>query len=696
MNQFFCSIDWSKVINHTLDINALYANFLQVVHTAIRLYVPRSKKCTKPLLPASLKKLLNKKKKMYSDVKNNLATMEEYKNIEKAYKQAVSKNNCEREGKIASSCNKNLLYKYVNSKFKNKGSIPALQNENHQIIIEPSQKANLLNKTFQEVYTTDDGKLPPLPNHNDYITPMEWIYISQRDVEFSLNKLKRSVSRTPDEIPAIILKMCSSNLSYPLTQLFNISLSKRTLPKLWKEAIIVPIHKKGIKSCPKNYRPISMTSAVCRAMETVLQRIIIHHLISNNLLNKNQYGFLPRRNTLSLHLNLLDELTKLRDKKINTEMLYLDFSKAFDRVSHQKLLHSLSQFKLDPKILNWLTDYLDGRSQRTIIQNTLSNYSRITSGVPQGSVLGPTLFLVYINSLLDKLEQKFPAIKFYAFADDLKLLGNDGDELQLALKYIELWNKDWQLQIQATKSEHISFTKDKQDSIINNTTLNFTINNQEFSRTNIVKDLGLFISYNLNWTTYIEKIQFKSSHLSYLILRSFQSTNPNLYIFLYKTYIRPLLEYNSAIWSPFLVKDLILAENTQKSFTRNLCKKLNLKYLNYIDRLKILNLESLELRRVKSDLILVYKIMNNLIDINNSKLFTLNNIHSKYSLRRNSLYLIKSKASQTRIRENFFCNRIITTWNQLPNFIVTSPNLTNFKKNIDNFPLHTIYNFYYK
>ena len=263
--------------------------------------------------------------------------------------------------------------------------------------------------------------------------------------------------------------MYSSNLSNPLTELFNTWLSRKTLPRLWKEAIIVTIYKKGVKSRPKNYRPISLTPAVCRVMETILQRKIVHHLLSNNTLNKSQYGFLPGKNTLSLHLNLLDELTKLHDKKVNTKMLYLDFSKAFDRVSHQKL-------------------------------------------------------------------------------------------------------------------------------------------------------------------------QFKSSHLSHLILKSFQSTNPNLYILLFKIYIRPILEYNVSIWSPFLIKDLILAENTQKSFTRKLCKKLNLKYENYEDRLKILNLESLELRRVKFDLILVYKLLNNLLDVNSSNFFVLNNIQSKYILRRN-LYI---------------------------------------------------------
>ena len=184
-------------------------------------------------------------------------------------------------------------------------------------------------------------------------------------------------------------KKCASSLSIPLCKLSNLSLSKGKVPDIWKEAIVVPIFKKGLKNNPNNFRPISLTSAICRTLEKILQNKIIHHLTENLLLSKSQHGFLPYRSTLSLHLNLMDDLTTELSKKKYVDMLYLDFSKAFDRVSHEKLIHCLTKYKIDIRILNWLKDYLSSRSQRTIVENIFSNRCNITSGVPQGSVMGP-------------------------------------------------------------------------------------------------------------------------------------------------------------------------------------------------------------------------------------------------------------------------------------------------------------------
>ena len=465
------------------------------------------------------------------------------------------------------------------------------------------------------------------------------------------------------------------------------------MPDIWKEAIVVPIFKKGLKNNPNNFRPISLTSAICRTLEKILQNKIIHHLTENLLLSKSQHGFLPYRSTLSLHLNLLDDLTKKLSKKKHVDMLYLDFSKAFDRVSHEKLIHCLTKYKIDIRILNWLRDYLSSRSQRTIVENIFSSRCNITSGVPQGSVMGPLLFLLYIEDLLKLLNQNFPSINAYAFADDLKILGSDRNTLQQALDEIIIWTQNWQLKIQHSKSEYITFkTPHTHSPDINHT---YNINNNTFAKTDIVKDLGLYLTNNLTWTQYINKIHHKSNSLGHIILKSFSSQQPSLYIQLYKTYVRPLLEYNVSIWTPHLVHDIKLAENTQRTFTRKLCKKLNISYNNYLDRLKLLNIESLEYRRLKQDLILLYKIINDLIDVGNINLFTKSQATNNYNLRRHSLYLDKSKQNQSPIRQYFFSNRIINTWNKLPNSIVTSPTLPIFKNRINQVSLQTVHKFYF-
>ena len=384
MNNFLSLINWDNVFNTETDLNNIYERVISIIHTAIKAYVPKSKKSVKPSLPRKVKKLLKIKQRTYAALRKNQATKEEYRRAEKSYKQAVITNNTSYERKISNSSNKNLLYGYMNKKLKNKSTMPPLRSPDGVTVSEAKQKANLLNEEFQSVYTQDDGNLPVLPTPCNDIIPMDWTVITPKDVKRAIKKLKMSVSRTPDDVPAIVLKKCINNLIVPLAILFNFSLKTKTLPTLWKEAIIIPIHKKGLKNSIKNYRPISLTSAICRLMENILQQKLLDHLLKNNLINQNQYGFLPGKSTLSQHLDLIDQLTKNHDNKLNTEMLYLDFSKAFDRVSHQKLLHILNQFKIDPQIYNWLKHYLHERRQRTVVEDTFSAYSSITSGCHKG------------------------------------------------------------------------------------------------------------------------------------------------------------------------------------------------------------------------------------------------------------------------------------------------------------------------
>ena len=226
--------------------------------------------------------------------------------------------------------------------------------------------------------------------------------------------------------------------------------------------------------------------------------------------------------------------------------------------------------------------------------------------------------------------------------------------------------------------------------------IDYKIDNNNIPVTSVVKDLGLYITDDLKWTTYINKILLKSNHMSYIILNSFQSRIPSLYVSLYKTYVRPIVEYNVSIWSPQLVTEIRLVESVQKSFTRKVCKKLNIKYENYKHRLDILGLETLEYRRTKLDLILLYKILNNFIDINSNLFFSNNHVQSIYNLRRHTQYLINPKPSRTSVRNNFYSNRIVKIWNKLPDSIVTSRTIHMFKFRLNQFSLTSLHDFVFK
>ena len=374
--------------------------------------------------------------------------------------------------------------------------------------------------------------------------------------------------------------------------------------------------------------------------------------------------------------------------KINCHTIYLDFTKAFDKISHFKLLNVLKHFKINRSIINWTRDFLSNRTQQTVVENTHSESCKVTSGVPQGSVLGPLFFVLYLESLIRSLEENCPNTHIYAFADDVKLLGQDVNELNIATKIVETWSQNWDLIPQPKKSEHLyySFSKPAYPN-----PANFYINNNLIPIVNSVKDLGITLSSNLKWTPYISKITSKANVLSYNILRSFNSTDVSLYSNLFKTYIRPLLEYNTPIWNPHLTSDIRSIERIQRKYTRMVCQKTNTCFNSYTQRLQIMKLDTLEMRRVRFDLIYFFKIFHKIVDIDFNKHFKSNIAMQNYSLRGHKFKLEHGKFSGSNFRNRFFCQRIIPLWNTLPNYIVESSNLDNFKDNLAKFNLEKIY-----
>ena len=352
------------------------------------------------------------------------------------------------------------------------------------------------------------------------------------------------------------------------------------------------------------------------------------------------------------------------------------------------LMQILEHLKINKTIILWIKNYLSEHSQQTVVDGSYSKPCKVTSGVPQGSVLGPLLFLIYTNSLL-KLLVKLTNVMTFAFADDIKLASTDPKSLQEALKITETWSKSWKLKLQQSKSEHITF-KLPRSPISNLNT--YYIDNKNIPHTDFVKDLGIIITSDLKWSSQISKVYTKSLHLVYTVLKSFKSSNPYFYVQLYKTHIRPLLEYNHTIWRPYLKSDIRKLESIQTKFTRRLCQKLNIKFLHYQNRLQILGLETLEIRFIKIDLINTYKILNNIIDLDQTEFFTMNHIHQNYNLRRHTKYLKKPINSATATGRNFFSQRVVEIWNRLPAQVVESKSLPIFKQKLKPLQISTYTN----
>jgi hypothetical protein len=553
-----------------------------------------------------------------------------------------------------------------------RNSVPHQVYLDNQTTSDSQEKANMFNQYFFSQFNSNTYQVPQLPtfvNNN-----LSTIILSEFEVLNVLKGLDVSKSFGNDGLSPVIYKNCANTLCSSLTLLYNLSIQTGTIPLDWKKADIIPIYKKGDKSNISNYRPISLLPVAGK----ILERCIHNHIypITRPDIHPNQHGFMTSKSTTTQLLEFYDNIYNKLENKIQTDVLYLDLSKAFDSVSHELLLLKLKTFGFSNNLYNWFESYLDNRKQRVLIEGKCSSYKKVLSGVPQGSILGPLLFLYFINDM-PKLSNNEES-QLFLYADDSKLCNSvinieDCHKLQDSLHNLLIWGNTWGMNFNESKCVVMSFSK-----CANPILYDYYMNNVLVKRVYQFVDLGLLVNNCLKWEDHINNIVSRANKRLGLIKRCLgNECNLEVKLNCYTSLVRPILEASSCVWSCNNKKQISKIESVQRRATKYiLCDYTH----DYKTRLESCHILPLTYRREYLDMVLLYNFLHNLVDVKlNIQMVSDQAINrlTRHSLDELSLvcnyncsYLYKQQ----------YCNRITFMWNNIP-FEIRNCDLTDMGKN---------------
>ena len=564
--------------------------------------------------------------------------------------------------------NPKLLYRVINNRSKAKPGVTPLLTMTG-FTKDALQTANAFADFYERIFAPKEAQsscdsVCDMPNETLSDVVFDSYIVFQR-----IQSLKTNTSPGYDGITPLILRKCAHQLSNNLAELFNHSMEQGCVPSEWKCSIISPIYKGGSRSEEANYRPVSLPPTISKVMEREVAEKIVTHMERNGLFTKEQHGFRRKRSCVTNLLIALNDWTKAVDNGMCVHACYLDISKAFDRVNHDILLQKIQSYGCVGKLLEWLHDYLRDRSAKVRVDGILSRELFMTSGVPQGSVLGPILFLIYINDL-----PKLLNCKVLIFADDIKIWTticciDDCLRLQKDLTTLHAWSIRNKLPF--------NFSKCKMLQIGRKFDFGYHLGPQELEWVSRERDLGVWISTSLKTGIQCQTVYNKASALLGMLRRLFSRFTKDTFPVIMNTYIRPTMEYAVQAWSPWMVKDV---EVLQRIYHRATKLVDGFKTLPYAERLRRLNLFDFTYRRLRGDLILVYQIMQD-------EQHPLQSLFERREARigRNHDYQLAIPHTRVNCRRYFFAVRVCFVWNCLPRHVAHSRNLDVFKTNLDNF-----------
>ena len=465
------------------------------------------------------------------------------------------------------------FWSFVMSLKKDAFGINSLR-ENGILKTDTLNKANICNRQFESAFTRESDTEIPSKGTSPF-SPMGEITVDPKGVLKLLNNLNIHKASGPDGLSARVLKECSSEISPMLALIYNESLAQGTVPDDWRQANVAPVFKNGEKYNAANYRPVSLTCICCKTLEHIIVSNINKHLAFESILADCQHGFRSQRSCetqlVQFYHDMVSNLDGAQDRgQKQTDVIIMDFAKAFDKVPHRRLLYKLGYYGIRGSTHKWISSWLSERSQKVVLDGQASDPVPVLSGVPQGLVLGPVLFLIFINDLPDNIRSSVRL-----FADDCVLYRNiknpiDCQILQDDLNSLSQWETDWKMKFNVAKGHSMRVTRHLPDKQI---LFDYTLHQQKLEQVQSAKYLELTITDNLDWGQHVSEISCKATKTVGFLWRNLALVPRHTKEVAYKTLVRPQLEYAAPIWNPYHKLQIQEVEKVQRTAARWTCSR---------------------------------------------------------------------------------------------------------------------------
>ena len=685
-----------KQVRQTMDYQArngncttedLWSTFRAGLEKGVKQHIPHCQTKDKnglPWLSNNTKKMMKRRNRLHKKLKQNSTTerQKRYSEIKRdiqrstrreywGYMEGIFTSNDEGPKQQHSGMKK--FWAFIKRKKSGNSSSVAPLQEGDITRSDAKGKAEILNRQFVNAFSKRQpislaqSSTDATGNHSTH--PMPNIEVTSKGVEKLLANLKPDKAAGPDQIQPRVLKQLSTVIATPLAMIFNSSLREGQIPGDWRQALVTPIYKKGKKSDPANYRPVSLTCICCKVIEHIIVSNIMRHAQEHNLLYDLQHGFRSRRSCETQLLGFVDDLMRKLDAGRQTDVVVMDFAKAFDKVEHSHLCHKLRRYGIGGETNTWIHNFLAGRTQRVVVDGESSDWANVLSGVPQGSVLGPCLFLFYINDMPDGIKAKIRL-----FADDtimyMTVSSKSPGTLQDDLNKLVMWESNWHMMFHPDKCEILSITRSKNPIITN-----YTLRGHILKRTISAKYLGINLDHKLSWRPHICNITAKANSTLGFLRRNLQINSRTIKERAFNTLVRPTLEYCSSVWDPSTQDAKHMIEMVQRRGARYVAGRYR-RTSSVGEMLNELSWCTLEERRRKTNLTVMYKIMNNHVAINIEDHLVKSNRHSK---RVNNTMAYQIPNGKTEAYNKSFFPKTIREWNKLPNSVAASLTIEEFK-----------------